>query len=145
MQLVSASSISVVVERPRGSCEGWHGGDATGELVLTEYYEKPVPVNYGFAPEWLNPADGDPLDVILLDDQRMRPGETLASVPAGVLWRQDGDHKLLVIPESGATRPVLLNETTKQRVSSWWAADDQPIGWGGADAVPRLLGQCRKK
>lgn len=135
--------IEVIVERPRGYVEGWHWDGAARQLVLTECYDRAVPVNYGLAPEWINGADGDALDVIVLDDRRMRPGEAFAGRSVGVLWRADGDHKLLVEPTGGAHRPVALDKAYRERVSSWWDAEHQPIGWDGPEGVPRLMAQCR--
>jgi len=137
--------IAVVVERPRGSCEGWHWDRQTHTLVLTEYYDRPVPVNYGLAPEWVNPADQDALDVILLDDRRMQPGETLVAVPAGVLLRPDGDDKLLAVPAGGAVRPVGLDERSRARVSAWWDDAHQPVGWEGEEGIDRLFARCRRQ
>jgi len=137
--------IAVVVERPRGSCEGWHWERQTHTLVLTEYYDRPVPVNYGLAPEWVNPADQDALDVILLDDRRMHPGETLVAVPAGVLLRPDGDDKLLAVPAGGAVRPVGPDERSRARVSAWWDDAHQPVGWEGEEGVERLLARCLRQ
>ena len=137
--------VAVIVERPRGYVEGWHFDRRAGELVLGEYYPVPVPVNYGLAPEWTNPADEDALDVIIMDDRRMRPGEALVGRSVGVLWRPDGDHKLLVEPRGGALRPVVVDSDYRLRVSSWWDAEHQPSGWDGLEGVPRLMAQCRRK
>jgi len=137
--------IGAIVERPRGYIEWWHWNGTERQLVLTEFYDRPVPVNYGFAPEWTNPADGNALDVIVMDDRRMRPGEVVLGKPVGVLWRADGDHKLLVKPKGGAVRPISFDAEYRERVSSWWDAEHQPTDWGGPDAVPRLLMQCRRR
>ena len=135
-------ALPVVIERPRRLLEGWHHEKSSDRLVLTEYYGKPVPVNYGFCPLWENPADGDLLDVIVLDDRRMAPGEALVCRPAGVLWRPDGDHKLLAEPADGAVIPLPVDDATRARVETWWGPDNQPTGWGGPDQVTKLLDSC---
>ncbi len=136
-------ALFAIVERPRGYIEGWRHHPGAQELVLDEHYDRPVPVNYGFAPEWINPADGDELDVIILDDARMQPGQALTCLPTGVVHRPDGDHKLLAIPSEGAERPVSLDDGIMERVNGWWEAPDKPTGWAGIEAVPSLLAQCR--
>ena len=138
-------NIRVVVERPRGYVEGWHHDTEAGDLVLSEQYPLPVPVNYGFTPDWINPADGDALDVIILDDRRMKPGDALLCQPVGVLWRPDDDHKLLAVPKGGAEVPVPVDESTKGRVAAWWSRDNQPTGWSGIENVNELLNMCRKQ
>jgi len=141
--------VAVVIERPRRLVEEWHWDDAGRRVVLTGYYPVPVPVNYGLALGWVNPADGEPLDVIVLDDRRMEPGQALLSRPVGVLWRPDGDHKLLVEPGRGrldrAPRPVEVDDAYRERVSSWWDRAHQPLGWSGLEGVPRLMAQSRRR
>lgn len=135
----------VAIERPRGTCEGWHWNRGDGCFEVTEHYDLPVPVNYGLAPDWINPADGDELDVIILDDRRMRVGDVIEAVPTGVLKRKDGDHKLLATPRGGAERPVALNETTRERVSKWWDDAHQPEGWDGEEGLTKLFAQCMRQ
>ena len=141
--VVEGTGLAVVVERPRGYLEGWHQTPGKSWLTLTEHYDRPVPVNYGFTPLWINPADGDALDVIILDDARMRPGQVVHCRPAGALWRPDDDHKLLAVPVDGAQVPVPLDDATKARVDAWWGEDEKPTGWGDEDDVETLLAACR--
>jgi len=138
----SDGCLAVVIERPRRLVEGWHWDPDERDLVLAEHYTEPVPVNYGFAPSWTNPADGDNLDVIVLDDRLMSPGETMLCRGAGVLWRPDGDHKLLAAPSDGGERPVPADNALAERIAGWWADDDQPTGWGGPEALPLLFDLC---
>jgi GNAT superfamily N-acetyltransferase len=82
--------LPVVVERPRRLIEAWHYDAGSNDLVLSGVYPIAVPVNYGFTTAWENPADGDLLDVIVLDDRLMYPGETMLCTAKGVIWKMTG-------------------------------------------------------
>ncbi len=140
---VSGRDLAVVVERPRRLLEGWHWSGS--EFVLYAHYPRPFPVNYGFIAGTMNPADGDELDAIVLDDRRMAPGEVVVCRAVGVAFRADGDHKLLVMPIDAGPMSVELDEAFRERVSSWF--DDvalRPIGWGDAEEAGRVVDRCQQ-
>jgi GNAT superfamily N-acetyltransferase/inorganic pyrophosphatase len=135
--------IPVVIERPRRLVEAWHYDAELNDLVLSGTYPVALPVNYGFTTAWENPADGDYLDVIVLDDRLMYPGETMLCRATGVLWRNDGDHKLLVVPI--ASTDQIDHERTYSRISSWWNGAFQLEGTSGSEGLDRLWQQCRER
>jgi inorganic pyrophosphatase len=58
------------------------------------------PCNYGFVPHTLS-ADGDPLDVLVLSEERLVPGCVIPVSPIGVLIMEDEagkDEKILAVP-----------------------------------------------
>jgi GNAT superfamily N-acetyltransferase len=136
--------ISVTIERPRRLVEGWHER-VDGCIELTEYYPEPVPVNYGYAPRYLNPVDGDSLDVIVLDDRRMEVGESLVCRPVGVVRKPDGDDKLIVVPSPHAVWPVDFDtKEFRGRVEGWAPWSQQTIIWEGSAEAARLLNRCAR-
>jgi hypothetical protein len=139
---VDTPDLAVVIERPRGYVEGWHWDTETSSFVLREYYDRPVPVNYGFTPSYRNPADGDYLDVIVLDDAHMSPGDVIICRGTGVLRRPDGDHKLLAVPIGGATIPIDIDAAYRERVANWWPKEKRPTSWDGPEAIELLLASC---
>lgn len=70
-------------------------------LCTAMYY----PCNYGFVPHTLS-ADGDPLDVLVLSEEKLISGCVIPVRPLGVLVMEDEagqDEKLLAVPTSKIT------------------------------------------
>jgi inorganic pyrophosphatase len=96
--------------------------------------------HYGCSVDIFNPADGEMLDVMLVDDAARGRGERLSARVIDVLLRSDGDHKLLAVPLDG--RPNL--DGVRERIWSWYVEQRKPVmGWGGEDAALALIRDCR--
>jgi GNAT superfamily N-acetyltransferase len=139
-----SGEIAVTIERPRRLVEGWHER-VDGCIELTEYYPEPIPVNYGYAPRYLNPVDGDSLDVMVLDDRRMEVGESIVCRHVGVVRKPDGDDKLLAVPSPHAVWPVDFDtKEFRGRVEGWTPWSQQTIIWEGSAEAARLLSRCAR-
>ncbi|ADR36796.1 hypothetical protein Ocepr_1339 [Oceanithermus profundus DSM 14977] len=93
----------VVVEWSKGRRERWEWRDGA-----FTYRREGVaaPVNYGFLPDVLNPADGEEVDAVVLGPPLPPKSRTRAPL-VGLLWLADGDHKLVLAPGGG---PYLEDE-----------------------------------
>lgn len=63
------------------------------------------PCNYGFIPHTLS-ADGDPVDVLVMTEEKLVPGCVIPVRPLGVLVMEDEagqDEKILAVPTSKIT------------------------------------------
>lgn len=95
--------LNVIIEVPMGSDPVKYEIDKTSGAIFVDrmlhtamYY----PCNYGFVPHTLS-ADGDPLDVLVLSDERLIPGCVIPVSPIGVLIMEDEagrDEKILAVP-----------------------------------------------
>jgi len=87
--------LTVIIEWPKGSRERWEWRH--GEFVYKRE-DVVAPVNYGFLPGLINPADGEEVDAVVLGP----PLKAKTQVEAwlrGLLWLADGDHKLVLSPD----------------------------------------------
>ncbi len=93
----------VVIEVPMGSdpvkyeIDKESGAIFVDRMLHTAMY---YPCNYGFIPNTLS-TDGDPLDVLVLSDERLIPGCVIPVRPIGVLVMEDEagkDEKILAVP-----------------------------------------------
>jgi inorganic pyrophosphatase len=97
--------LNVIIEVPMGSDPVKYEIDKTSGAIFVDrmlhtamYY----PCNYGFVPHTLS-TDGDPLDVLVLSDERLIPGCVIPVRPIGVLVMEDEagkDEKILAVPTS---------------------------------------------
>lgn len=95
--------LNVIIEVPMGSdpvkyeIDKESGAIVVDRMLHTAMY---YPCNYGFVPHTLS-ADGDPLDVLVLCDERLISGCVIPVRPIGVLIMEDEagqDEKLLAVP-----------------------------------------------
>ncbi len=89
--------LEVVVEWSKGSRERW---EWKGGRFARKHEGVAAPVNYGFLPGLINPADGEEVDAVVLGP----PLKAKTRVKAwlwGLLWLADGDHKLVLSPDGG--------------------------------------------
>lgn len=94
--------INVFVEIPKGGNIKYELNKETGVIFVDRflYTAMQYPFNYGFVPNTLSP-DGDPLDVLVLSDQKVLPGTVIPSRVIGVLEMEDEeglDAKVLAVP-----------------------------------------------
>ena len=151
--------VNVVVEVPVGGEPIKYEMDkASGALVVDRflYTAMRYPGNYGFIPHTLS-DDGDPCDVLILNQRGILPGALVAVRPVGVLKMQDeagGDEKIIAVPTTKLTRRYEkitthsdLPEITLKQVqhffehykdleSSKWV---KVLGWGDVNEAQQLI------
>ena len=91
-----------VIEIEKGSKNKYEMDKDTGALRLDRilYTSTHYPANYGFIPRTLC-GDGDPLDVLVLCSESIRPMSLVECYPIGVICMEDGgagDEKVIAIP-----------------------------------------------
>ena len=91
-----------VIEISKGSNLKYELDKETGLLVLDRvlYTSTHYPANYGFIPRTLG-DDNDPLDVLVLCSENIRPMTLVRSYPIGVMKMLDsgmGDEKIIAMP-----------------------------------------------
>jgi deoxyribonuclease V len=139
------ATLDIVIEQRAGE-QGrweWHAGD---QEVHFQHELDPMPTHYGCAVDLLNPADGELLDVMIVDGRERGRGEHMAVRVLDVLERSDGDDKLLAVPvDVDPSHPATRRRIAAARRASWawYAAHGKPIvRWGGEDAAASLIRSC---
>ena len=94
--------IEVVVEIPQGSRNKYEMDHTTGRIRLDRmlFTSTRYPQDYGFIPSTLA-EDGDPLDAMVILEERTFPGCLVLARPVGVFWMSDEhgpDAKILTVP-----------------------------------------------
>ncbi|PZN33451.1 MAG: inorganic diphosphatase [Proteobacteria bacterium] len=151
--------VNVVVEVPVGGEPIKYEMDkASGTLVVDRflYTSMRYPGNYGFIPHTLS-EDGDPCDVLVVNQRGVIPGAVMAVRPVGVLRMQDeagGDEKIVAVPVPRLTRRYEkiecytdLPEITVKQVEHFFehykdlesAKWVKVLGWGDAEEARRLI------
>ena len=97
-----ASSITVMIEIPKGSRNKYEFDKKTGWIVFDRMLFSSVhyPSDYGFIPGTLA-RDGDPLDALVLVWEPTFPGCIIEARPVGLfkMWDEKGqDDKILCVP-----------------------------------------------
>ena len=99
---VQPEDFIAVIEIEKGSKNKYEMDKETGALRLDRilYTSTHYPANYGFIPRtWAE--DGDPLDVLVLCSECIRPLSLVECYPIGVITMEDGgslDEKIIAIP-----------------------------------------------
>ena len=154
--------VNVVVEVPVGGEPiKYEMHKASGALVVDRflYTAMRYPGNYGFIPHTLS-DDGDPCDVLIVNQRGLLPGCVIAVRPVGVLKMQDeagGDEKILAVPVPKLTRRYEnvhnytdLPDITIMQVQHFfehykdleggkWV---KMLGWGDAQAARDLISEA---
>jgi len=140
--------VYAIVENPRGSTTRIHY-DAAAASFLPEPrpFPWPLPAHYGWIPGTLNAADDTELDVLVADTAPTAPGAVLVARPIGVMYRSDGDHKVLALrADIGSAHPEVREAAQVpdlQAELARWHRDFRPsveiTGWGDAAAARRLI------
>ena len=151
--------MNVIVEVPVGGEPIKYELDKeAGTLVVDRflYTSMRYPGNYGFVPHTLS-GDGDPLDVLIVNQRGIVPGAVIAVRPLGVFLMQDEagvDEKIVAVPVSRLTRrydQVLdyndLPEITVKQVEHFFAhykdLEDHKwvkvLGWGNVDEAKKVI------
>jgi inorganic pyrophosphatase len=151
--------VNVLVEVPVGGEPIKYEIDkASGALIVDRflYTAMRYPGNYGFIPHTLS-DDGDPCDVIIVNQRGLLPGSVVAVRPVGVLRMQDeagGDEKIIAVPAPKVTRRYEhvhsytdLPQITLQQIQHFFEhyKDLEPgkwvkvLGWGDAAEARSLI------
>lgn len=104
---VHTDDFLAVIEIEKGSKNKYEMDKETGALRLDRilYTSTHYPANYGFIPRTLA-EDGDPLDVLVLCSECIRPMSLVECYPIGVITMEDGgdvDEKIIAIPYQDPT------------------------------------------
>jgi 8-oxo-dGTP diphosphatase len=144
--------VYVVIENPRGSTERIRY-DTAADAFRPEGrpFPWPLPIHYGWIPGTLCTADDAELDVLVPDPGHTSPGASLVARPVGVMYRSDGDHKVLALRADAGTAYPDTTEAAQlsdvQAETVRWLRDYRPevqaTGWGDAAAARRLILECQ--
>ena len=91
------ATLEIVIEQRAGEAGRWEWENERDEVVF-RHESEPMPEHYGCSVDIMNPADGELLDVILIDDREYGRGQRATVRVIDVLRRRDGDDKLLAVP-----------------------------------------------
>ncbi len=151
--------INVIIEVPVGGEPIKYEMDKdAGAMYVDRFLYTPMryPGNYGFVPHTLC-GDGDPIDVIVVNERPILPGAIMSCRPIGVLYMKDEageDEKIIAVPSTKLTRRYEkiahvedLPEITLKQVEHFfehykdleankWV---KIAGWGGPDDAKRLI------
>lgn len=100
----NAEKLNAVIEIPYGSNIKYELDKESGAIMVDRvmYSAMFYPANYGFVPNTLA-ADGDPVDVLVLNEYPVQAGAVIPCRLIGVLIMEDEsgmDEKLLAVPVS---------------------------------------------
>lgn len=159
--------LNVIIEVPMGSDPVKYEIDKDSGAIFVDrmlhtamYY----PCNYGFVPHTLS-SDGDPLDVLVLSDERLIPGCVITVRPIGVLVMEDEagkDEKILAVPVSrvssyydGKVTYKDIPDIKLEQISHFFAHYKdlekhkwvKVLGWEGIDEAAKIIEEAivRKK
>ncbi|WP_104749984.1 inorganic diphosphatase [Helicobacter cynogastricus] len=95
-------AINAIIEIPYGSKVKYEVDKESGAVVVDRvlYPSMVYPANYGFVPHTLG-GDGDPADILVLNDDPLQAGSVIKCRLIGVLFMEDEggvDEKLLAVP-----------------------------------------------
>lgn len=104
---INPDDFIAVIEIEKGSKNKYELDKETGRLILDRilYTSTHYPANYGLIPRTYA-DDGDPLDVLVLCSEVIRPGGLVRCYPIGMITMMDQgkrDEKIIAIPFSDPT------------------------------------------
>lgn len=99
---IKSDKFIAVIEIPKGSKNKYELDKESGLLRLDRilYTSTHYPANYGFIPRTLS-EDGDPLDVLVLCQEKLEPLSIIECYPIGMITMIDeneADEKIVAIP-----------------------------------------------
>jgi len=142
--------VYAVIEIPKGGRNKFEYSKEFGTYVLDRVLSSPMhyPGEYGFIPRTYY-DDHDPLDIIVLIDEKTFPGCILEARPVGLLSMEDSgekDDKVLAVPDKDQRYEHIRDiddvpEYTKREVRHFFATYKDlekgkkvtVKGWGGRD------------
>jgi deoxyribonuclease V len=136
------ATLEIVIEQRQGERGRW-AWDAERDEVVYQRDQEPMPAHYGCSVDIINPADGELLDVMLVDARVPERGERRSARIVDVLQRADGDDKLLAVPADAGTPPL---DGVRERAVEYYLRLEKPVErWGGEDAAVALIASCRSR
>ena len=136
------ATLEIVIEQRAGE-EGRWEWEAARDQVVFRHKLQPMPTHYGCSLEIMNPADGELLDVMLLDTRPYERGQRTVVRAIDVLRRTDGDDKLLSLPVDRAWPSPRTIERARREIWAWYVAHEKPVTrWGGEDDALRVIRDC---
>ena len=101
---ITSRQFEALIEIPKGSKAKYELDKETGLLRLDRilYTSTVYPSNYGFIPKTLA-DDGDPLDVLVLCNEIIKPMTLATCIPIGVIKMTDSgapDEKIIAVPRN---------------------------------------------
>ncbi|MBQ1252308.1 MAG: inorganic diphosphatase [Firmicutes bacterium] len=101
-QRVKPDDFIAVIEIEQGTKSKYELDKESGAMILDRilYTSTHYPANYGFLPRTYA-SDGDPLDVLLVCSEAIRPLTLVRCYPIGVIIMKDGgklDEKIIAVP-----------------------------------------------
>lgn len=99
---IKSDRFIALIEIPKGSKNKYELDKESGLLLLDRilYTSTHYPANYGFIPRTLS-EDGDPLDVLVLCQEKLEPLSIIECYPIGMITMIDeneADEKIVAIP-----------------------------------------------
>ncbi len=93
-----------IIEIPKGDRVKYEYNEEYGTIFVDRVFRTPVdyPQNYGFFPQTWNKYDNDPMDVIVVANEKFHPGVVVPVRVIGIIEMDDTgelDHKIIAIPE----------------------------------------------
>jgi len=137
------ATLEIVIEQRAGEAGRWEWEQDRDEVVFRHELE-PMPTHYGCSVDIVNPADGELLDVMLLDLGRPydRGQRTVVRV-IDVLRRADGDDKLLAVPVDREWPSARTIERARKEIWAWYVAHEKPVTrWGGEEDAVGVIRAC---
>lgn len=137
------ATLPIVIEQRAGEEDRWEW-KADTDTVEFQYKLEPMPTHYGCSVDIINPADGELLDVMLLDDRDYGRGQRTTVRVIDILRRSDGDDKLLALPIDRPWPSESTIERTRDEVWAWYTRRNKPIThWGGEADALAAIHDCR--
>lgn len=151
--------VNVIIEVPVGGHPTKYELDKeSGALFVDRILHTPMryPGNYGFVPGTLS-DDGDPIDVLVLNEIPLMAGSVMSCRPIGVLKMTDEageDEKIVAVPSTKMTKQYVgwkdytdIPEITRQQVEHFFShyKDLEPNkwvkieGWAGIDTAHEMI------
>ena len=138
------ATLEIVVEQRAGEAGRWEWEAERDEVVFRHELE-PMPEHYGCSVDVINPADGELLDVILVDDRPYERGQRTLVRVVDVLRRADGDDKLLAVPIDRVWPSARRLQRAREAVWAWSVAIEKPVlRWCGEDDALDVIRSCRE-
>jgi len=138
------ATLEIVVEQRSGEAGRWEWDRDKDEVVFRHQLE-PMPHHYGCSIDIVNPADGELLDVIVLDDRDYDRGARTTVRVIDVLRRSDGDDKLLAVAMDRAWPSAERVAQARKEIWAWFERQRRPIThWGGEGDALAVIRACRE-
>jgi deoxyribonuclease V len=141
-----ALTLDVLIEQRAGEPGRWEWVPEDRAIVF-RHDLPPMVTHYGCSTRLVNPADGDLLDVMVVDARPRERAEQMTVRVIDVLERSDGDLKLLALPVEDASTEAMSAaslDDVRERIWRWYVEQEKPVvRWGGEDRALAAIDECR--